>query len=53
MLTTSLLRDKIIEIFVEADDFCKEFDKKIVKHQFGSGNNPVKNRKASLSDSGG
>ncbi|KHJ36859.1 hypothetical protein PBAC_29450 [Pedobacter glucosidilyticus] len=28
-----LTSDKIIEIFVKVDDFCKEFEAEIVKHQ--------------------
>jgi hypothetical protein len=27
-----LTRDKIIEIFVKADDFCKGFESEIAKH---------------------
>lgn len=43
--------DKIIEIFVKVDDFCKEFETGIVKHRLDAGNYKVRNRKASLSDS--
>jgi Transposase DDE domain len=46
-----MLRDKIIEIFVKADDFCKEFEVEIKKHLLESGNNKIRNRKAALSDS--
>ena len=47
MLTPS----KIIEIFIKVDDFCKEFESEIVKHQLDAGNYKVRNRKASLADS--
>lgn len=46
-----LTPDKIIEIFVNVDDFCKEFETEIAKHQLDAGNYKVRNRKASLSDS--
>jgi hypothetical protein len=46
-----LTPDKIIEIFVKVDDFCKEFEIEIVKHQLDAGNYRVRNRKASLADS--
>lgn len=46
-----MLRDKIIEIFVKVDDFCKEFELEIKKHQLEAGNNRVRNRKSALSDS--
>jgi len=42
---------KIIEIFIKVDDFCKEFESEIVKHQLDAANHKVRNRKASLSDS--
>ena len=45
-----LTSDKIIEIFVKVDDFCKEFEIEIAKHQLDAGNYKVRNRKASLSD---
>ncbi len=47
MLTPS----KIIEIFVEVDDFCKEYEIEIVGHQLDAGTHKIRNRKASLSDS--
>lgn len=43
--------DKIIEIFVKVDDFCKEFETEIVKHQLDAGLHKIRNRKASLADS--
>jgi len=46
-----LTSDKIIEIFVKVDDFCKEFEAEIVKHQLDAGNYKVRDRKASLADS--
>lgn len=46
-----MLRDKIIEIFVKVDDFCKEFETEIAKHQLDAGIYKTRNRKASLSDS--
>jgi len=46
-----LTSDKIIEIFVKVDDFCKEFDFEIVKHQLDADNYKVRDRKASLTDS--
>jgi hypothetical protein len=33
------------------DDFCKEFETEIVKHQLDAGNSKFRNRKASLADS--
>lgn len=47
MLTPS----KITEIFVQVDDFCKEFESEITHHQLDAGNYRVRNRKASLADS--
>jgi hypothetical protein len=29
--------DKIIEIFIKVDDFCKEFETEIAKHQLAAG----------------
>jgi len=46
-----LTSDKIIEIFVKVDDFCKEFETEIAKHQLDAGNYKVRDRKASLADS--
>lgn len=46
-----LTADKITEIFVHVDDFCKEFEVEIAKHQLAAGNGKTRNRKASLSDS--
>ncbi len=46
-----LTPDKIIEIFVKVDDFCKEFEAEIAKHQLDAGNYKVRDRKASLADS--
>ena len=46
-----MLRDKIIEIFVKVDDFCKEFEPEVVKYRLDAGNYKVRNRKASLADS--
>ena len=46
-----LTSDKIIEIFVNVDDFCKEFEVEIAKHQLDAAGSKVRNRKASLADS--
>jgi len=46
-----LTPDKVIEIFVQVDDFCKEFETEIVKHQLDAGLYKVRDRKASLADS--
>ena len=46
-----MLRDKIIEIFVKVDDFCKEFDFEIKKHHLEASDYRIRNRKAALSDS--
>jgi hypothetical protein len=46
-----LTPDKIIEIFVKVDDFCKEFETGITRHQLDAASFKVRNRKASLSDS--
>lgn len=46
-----MLRDKIIEIFVIVDDFCKEFEPEVIKHQLDAGTYKVRNRKAGLADS--
>jgi len=46
-----LTSDKIIEIFVKVDDFCKEFETEITKHRLDAGNYKIRDRKASLADS--
>jgi hypothetical protein len=46
-----LTSDKIIEIFVKVDDFCKEFETEIVKHELDAGNYKIRDRKTSLADS--
>lgn len=47
-----MLRDKIIEIFINADDFCKVFEKEINQKQIEQFSNSKKrNRKAGLSES--
>jgi hypothetical protein len=47
-----LTPDKIIEIFCIADDFCKEFEQEIKKHQIGEGSQcKRRNRPTRLSDS--
>jgi len=46
-----MLKDKVIEIFVPADDFCIEFEKHIQQFRLSSGPLKQRNRKASLSDS--
>ena len=46
-----MLRDKIIEIFVKVDDFCKDFEVEIKKHQLQSGTIRLRDRKAALADS--
>src|SRR5690606_16600414 len=46
-----MLSDKIIEIFIEVDDFCKEFDVEIKKHRIESGFTAIRNRKTTLSES--
>jgi hypothetical protein len=46
-----LTSDKIIEIFIKVDDFCKEFETEIAKHQLDAGNYKIRDRKTSLSDS--
>lgn len=47
-----LLQDKIIEIFVTADDFCCIFEKEFSKHQLDSpSDKKLRNRKSSLCDS--
>lgn len=46
-----MLRDKVIEIFVPADDFCLEFEGAIHHYRLENGEVKHRNRKASLSDS--
>jgi len=47
-----LLQDKIIEIFIKADDFCNVFEKEIKQQQLTSSpDHKKRNRKAGLSDS--
>ena len=46
-----MLRDKVTEIFVEVDDFCKEFEAEIRKHLIESKNTDCRIRKSQLSDS--
>ena len=47
-----LLQDKIIEIFIKADDFCNIFETEIKQQQITSASKELKrNRKAGLSDS--
>lgn len=48
---TMLTPDKIIEIFVKVDDFCKEFDVLIKKYRLEANACKIRNREASLSDS--
>lgn len=46
-----MLRDKIIEIFVNVDDFCIECEEQLQKHLIENGHCKKRNRKASLSES--
>jgi hypothetical protein len=43
-----MLKDKVIEIFVPADDFCIEFKKHIDQFRLQSGQIKQRNREASL-----
>ena len=43
-----LTSDKIIEIFVKVDGFCKEFENEIAKHQLDAGNYKIRDRKYRL-----
>ncbi|MCG8307533.1 MAG: hypothetical protein MI975_09090 [Cytophagales bacterium] len=45
-----MLRDKVTEFFVEADDFCKEFEFEIRKHLMESKKEGCRIRKSQLSD---
>lgn len=47
----TMLSDKITEIFVAVDDFCKEFDFEITKHRISAASGTTRNRKRALSDS--
>ena len=46
-----MLKDKVTEIFVEVDDFCKEFEVEIRKHLIESKNTDCRIRKSQLSGS--
>jgi len=46
-----MLKDKIIEIFVPADDFCIAFSGCIKQYRLDGGEKKCRNRKASLTDS--
>ena len=46
-----MLKDKIIEIFVPADDFCIAFSDCIRQYRLEGGEKKCRNRKASLTDS--
>lgn len=47
-----MLIDKIVEVFVKVDDFCKLFEVEIPKHQLPKNSNVItRNRKANLSPS--
>lgn len=47
-----MIQDKIIEIFINVDDFCKVFEKEIQQNQITSSSKTKKrNRKAGLSES--
>jgi len=46
-----MLKDKVTEFFVEADDFCKEFEVEIRKHLIESGKAGCRIRKSQLADS--
>ena len=46
-----MLIDKVTEFFVEADDFCQEFEVEIRKHLIASKANGCRLRKSQLSDS--
>lgn len=46
-----MLQDKIIEIFVLVDDFCKDFSKEIYNQRLSSGHFKTRNRACALSDS--
>lgn len=46
-----MFKDKVIEIFVSVDDFCKDFQNQIDQYRLESKDHQSRNRKASLSDS--
>jgi hypothetical protein len=46
-----LTPDEIIEIFCMADDFCKEFDLEVQKHQIETLNKKNYHRPSRMSDS--
>ncbi|KAA6311975.1 hypothetical protein EZS27_037010, partial [termite gut metagenome] len=46
-----LTPDKIIEIFCMADDFCKEFDLAVQKHQIDTPDKKHYERSSRMSDS--
>ena len=46
-----LTPDKIIEILVKVDDFCKEFETEIANHQLDAGYYNIRNRRGSLAHS--
>ena len=51
-MNTPLFSDKVAEIFVKVDDFCKEFENEFKKHSLPPANGIKKrNRKATLTDS--
>ena len=43
-----MLSDKITEIFVSVDDFCKEFESEIQKHQLTAKDKNYRNRNRTL-----
>lgn len=46
-----MLDDKVIEIFIEIDDFCIDFEQQIQIFRLNAPNKLVRNRKSKLSDS--
>jgi hypothetical protein len=46
-----LTPDKITEIFVQVDDFCKQFEPEIEKYKLDAGNYKIRDRKSFLADS--
>jgi hypothetical protein len=46
-----MLQDKIIEMFIQVDDFCKIFEQEFKAHQITTSEKKTRNRKAQLSDS--
>ncbi len=47
----TMLSDKITEIFVSVDDFCKDFEQEIQKHRLTAKDKKSRNRNRTLSDS--